>query len=77
MIREAEPHEKIEKAVFVYANVGPGIMIHNYLCAVCREESAVINCNSGILFPCWKCQGEGYTLTKPGIISRFIDWIYR
>lgn len=63
MIREAEPSEKIEKAVFIYRNVFMA-MEHNYLCAVCREESAVINCNTGVLQPCWVCQGKGWELKQ-------------
>lgn len=68
MIQEAGPSEKIEKAVFIYRNVFMA-MEHNYLCAVCREESAVIDCNTGVLQPCWSCQRNGWGLKQS--TSRF------
>jgi hypothetical protein len=54
-VREASEDELIEKAEFVYRCRFMG-MEHNYLCAVCREDSAIINCNTGILQPCSVCQ---------------------
>lgn len=44
----------IEKAEFVFKREFM-IMEHNYLCAICKENSAVQDINSGILQPCWVC----------------------
>jgi len=43
---------------------------HNYLCAVCRLKSAVINCDSGVLNPCWECQGS-FRMVK---LNWFTKW---
>ena len=71
MIREVDiTKEKIETAEFRYAHVGPA-MIHNYLCAVCREEKAVLETWHGILQPCWKCQRDrGWKLVKLNWLDR-------
>lgn len=61
-IREAKPNEQIKMAEYVYRIHGP-IQGHNYYCAVCRESSAVIDCSTGILQPCWECQ-KTYKLIK-------------
>lgn len=73
MIREANYDEKIELAEFVYAHIGMGI-IHNYSCAVCREKSAVLDCSSGILQPCWSCQKNQYFILK---VNPFYQWILK
>jgi hypothetical protein len=56
-IREAKEDEPIVTAQFIYRYICMA-MEHNYLCAVCREKKAVIECWSGILQPCWGCQKE-------------------
>jgi hypothetical protein len=63
-----EEYEEIATAPFVYKTIGPS-MEHNYLCAVCRLEKAVINCNTGILNPCWKCQ-KRYMVIKKNWLDR-------
>ena len=70
MTREANDNEPIVKAAFVYRHIGPS-MEHNYLCAVCREKTAVIELWHGILQPCWDCQKQGYKLLKLG---KFLKW---
>ena len=62
MIREAKPGEVIKPAEYVYRIDGP-FQNHNYLCAVCREKFAVIECWHGILQPCWDCQKK-YKIVK-------------
>lgn len=66
---------RTEKAEFIYCNVGP-MMIHNYLCAACKTNSAVQNCNEGYLMPCWECQSAGYRLFKFKSGS-FLYWLFR
>jgi len=56
-------------APFVYRNIGPA-MQHNYLCALCRENKAVIETWRGWLQPCWECQKKGYRLIKFNWIDR-------
>ncbi len=64
MIREAAPDEEIKPAEFVYS-YGFMSMEHNYLCAVCRMNPAVIECHIGTLQPCWICQKDhNYLLIK-------------
>lgn len=60
--KEAGQKETINKTDFIYRVIGP-VIEHNYLCAVCREESAVIDASCGILQPCWSCQ-RNYKLKK-------------
>lgn len=45
-------------------------MQHNYLCAVCKAKSAVQDCNSGILQPCWGCQALFTKIRKKNWIER-------
>lgn len=54
-MREVEFGSPIEKAEFVYS-CGFMSMQHNYLCACCKESSAVQETSTGILQPCWTCQ---------------------
>lgn len=76
-MREVDEYtmNRTEKAEFIYCNVGPAIL-HNYMCAVCKEKSAVQNCNTGFLMPCWDCQMRGYRIVKfkPG---SFLYWLYK
>lgn len=58
----------VPKTPFKYCMIGPG-MSHNYLCAVCKEESAVNEGWTGHLQPCWKCQKD-YRLVK-------LNWFLR
>jgi hypothetical protein len=60
-----EIYEKPRNARFEYRVLGP-IVEHNYLCAVCRERKAVLDCTSGLLTPCWGCRERGYRLIKLG-----------
>ena len=57
-------------AKFEYQDLGSA-MNHNYLCAVCRNEKAVIDMNIGILQPCWKCQNK-YKLIKLNFIDKLL-----
>lgn len=66
---EVSESTPIQKATFVYKNIGPS-MEHNYLCAVCRENSAIIELWNGILQPCRTCQKLGYRLLKLNWIDR-------
>lgn len=77
LCREVSIGTKIQPATFIYMHTGIGIH-HNYLCAVCREKPAVLNCGSGVLTPCWECRKSGYatikiTGWKRRIISFFVD----
>lgn len=62
MIEEVMHSERIEPAPFRYRSTVMA-MEHNYLCAVCRHEKAVIETWHGILQPCWSCQEE-YKVVK-------------
>lgn len=47
---------------------------HDMACAVCHQFPAVINCQTGVFSPCWKCQGKGWHIMKlPKFIKRFIE----
>lgn len=58
-------------AEFKYSIAGP-IANHNYLCAVCRENKAVLDLNTGILQPCWKCQRCHWVIKKTNWLDRVI-----
>lgn len=76
-MRELPFGSEIEKAEFVYLLEFMAAK-HNYLCAVCREKSAILDLNSGILQPCWGCQGE-YTLIKKrrkGWLTTVVDRVH-
>jgi hypothetical protein len=62
-MRELDEDQPVGTAEFIFKRIGP-LMEHNYLCAVCREEHAVIETWRGILQPCWGCQEKGYVLIK-------------
>ncbi len=74
LIREADDGEAIYPAPFVYRFIGP-LAIHNYLCPVCRETFAVLDCNKGVLHPCWKCRKNGWITLKPK--TKFASFILR
>lgn len=65
-MRSVKDGERIEKSEFVYFHIGAGAFVHNYVCAVCFKESAVLNTGPfpSYLAPCWQCYGEGYRLIK-------------
>lgn len=77
-MKELEPNISIEKTQFTFSRHFGG-MSHNYVCAVCKENSAVQDCSVGILQPCWNCQFEkGYFLVKFNWFSKLlfkIGWI--
>ena len=52
-------------------------MTHNYLCAVCREDKAVIDTSTGILQPCWSCQKHGYKVLKLNKIQSFLLGLFK
>ena len=60
---EVSAGTEIKKADFIYKKIFTS-MEHNYLCALCKEESAVQECHTGILQPCWKCMKRGYRIVK-------------
>jgi hypothetical protein len=62
----------VKKTPFRYCIAGPA-MSHNYLCAVCKENSAVNEGWSGHLQPCWKCQ-KSYKLIK---LNWFLKLFFR
>lgn len=64
----------MDKAKYKY--IDHGICIdHNYLCAICREKSAVLEMWSGILQPCWDCQ-KHYKIFKINWLTKFfMYWI--
>jgi hypothetical protein len=55
-------------AIFKYQSLGPA-MNHNYLCAICRQEKAVLELWRGVLQPCWGCQ-KNYKVMK-------LNWVLR
>ena len=59
-----------ETAPFLYRIDGP-IAFHNYLCAVCRDEKAVIDLSEGVLQPCWVCQKSGYRVVRLNWFTKF------
>ena len=63
----------LETAEFCYKIVGP-FAYHNYLCAVCREEKAVLNLSTGILGPCWVCHSKGYKIVK---LPKWLSWVIK
>lgn len=72
MVRELDPDQDVEKSEFVFSRHFMG-MSHNYCCAVCKEQSAVQDCSTGILQPCWDCQTKkGYVLVK---LNRFLIFL--
>jgi hypothetical protein len=48
--------------VFIH---GSGMLAnHNYPCAVCRDDKAVLDMETGLFQPCHKCTKEGFKLIK-------------
>ena len=72
-MKEVNWSEDIPKAEFVFAREAM-IMKHNYLCAVCKKESAVQDTHTGVLQPCWDCQKRGYICTKSWLFKLFARW---
>lgn len=64
----------IKKAKFEYLPIGPGCIVHNYLCAVCLKESAVMEMEEGILQPCWDCQLKHFRVVKLNWFMRLLVW---
>jgi len=71
-MKEVFNSEKIEKAEYVYRRIGL-LQEHNYLCACCKEFSAIANCNSGVLSPCRMCQLD-YNIIKK---TYLVKWLIR
>ncbi len=70
---ELPPNIEVEKVEFAFSRHFMG-MNHNYYCAVCKEHSAVQDCSTGILQPCWICQTrQGYVLVKINWLTRILD----
>lgn len=74
-MKEVTWNTPIEKAEFIFKREFM-IMEHNYLCAVCKEKSAVQDTNTGILQPCWGCQKK-FTRIKPRSFWDRINREYR
>ena len=64
-----EVFQEPKTAQFQFQDLGPA-MNHNYLCAVCRENHAVLDMSTGILQPCWSCQKKDYKLVKLGWFTK-------
>ncbi len=69
-MKEVSEHEDIPKAEFVFSRTFMA-MRHNYLCAVCKGNPAVIETWHGILQPCWECQ-DTYKLLKLNWFDKLI-----
>lgn len=54
-LKEVEWTTSIEKAEFVFKREFM-MMEHNYLCAICKEKSAIMETWNGVLQPCYECQ---------------------
>lgn len=78
-MRALKENESLQKSEFVYFSVGAGCFIHNYLCAVCFKESAVLDVkphDPSVLLPCWLCQGKGWQLKRKNKWFReVLDWM--
>lgn len=74
-MKEVDWNEDIPKAEFVYAKEFM-MMKHNYLCAVCKTESAVQDMDKGILQPCWECQKKGFILTNSWLFKFFSSKLF-
>lgn len=73
-MREVSPYDEIKKAEFEYRNIGMA-MEHNYLCAVCKHSSAVQDCATGILQPCWSCQKKYTMIRRKTFTDRLMEKI--
>lgn len=72
-MKEVSWDTEIEKAEFIFAREFMA-MKHNYLCAVCKDKSAVQDTHSGVLQPCWDCQ-KSWKLEK--VRETPLAWIVR
>lgn len=72
MIIEVPFGTKIQKAPYTYSREFM-VQEHNYYCGVCKENSAVADCDSGILQPCWECQKLGYVVVKINWLIKILD----
>jgi len=60
------PTDVKPKDVNIWLHDSYMVMTHDYSCPVCREHSAVMDCSTGLMQPCRKCQDNGYRLIKQG-----------
>jgi len=37
---------------------------HDYSCPICRENHAVHNGSTGVMEPCWPCQGKNWKIIQ-------------
>ena len=50
--------------------------LHNYPCTVCRERHAVLDLSCGVMKPCGRCQGEGYSVVRAqGFKRKVLQWL--
>ena len=61
-----------ELLIVKYYDFGMGFN-HNYPCTVCRDKSAVLDCSTGIMQPCWHCQSLGYSVKQKSKFARMIE----
>ena len=54
-MKEVSWDTPIEKAEYIFKREFM-MQEHNYLCAVCKDKSAIIETWHGILQPCYDCQ---------------------
>ncbi len=53
----------MELAKIIIEDWGTGLVCeHNMPCSICVENKAVYQMNSGIFYPCWRCQKLGAQL---------------
>lgn len=58
------PNKVTLKDVNVWMHDSGMLAIHDYSCPVCRETSAILDLNTGLMQPCLECQEKGYKLVK-------------
>lgn len=51
------------KLPIIETDGGPWAM-HDMACAVCHVNYAILNLNTGVFGPCWKCQDDGWKPPK-------------
>lgn len=47
----------------VHTDGGPWAK-HNYACPICWQEKAILNLNTGVFEPCWRCHRLGWTINR-------------
>lgn len=71
-MKEVSWSTPIEKAEFIFKREFMA-MEHNYLCACCKERTAIQDTSTGVLHPCRICRKE-WKMVRMNFIQRLLQY---